>query len=276
MSQINPMQPKKKNGEDFKQRKIIQYELIISKQKLRTANVYDERNETVNHIISECSQLVELGVPADLRVKVKEVKNRINTWGRKTKDLWTMNVTVMLIVVGSLGTTLKNPGKILKYINIPRKMTEREEGEIRGFETIQTTVLLKSVIRENIIKWIIMTENTASTVLYSRNTNTSGNIIKYNLRTSMNERTHFSVKIYLILYSRKGWCFFFPTVAPPCKLVRDASVRLRVPRSTMILCTRSKSDRVGLITWFLSGYTPVVLKCPDRALLFTNLNVTAC
>ena len=34
-------------------------------------------------------------------------------------------------------------------------------------------------------------------MLYSRNTNISRNIIKHNLRTSMNERTHFFIKIYL-------------------------------------------------------------------------------
>ena len=32
--------------------------------------------------------------------------------------------------------------------------------------------------------------------------------------------------------------------------------RLRIPRSTVILCTLSKSDRV-VITWSPSGYTPV-------------------
>ena len=34
-------------------------------------------------------------------------------------------------------------------------------------------------------------------MLYSRNKNISRNIIKHNLRTSMNERTHFFIKIYL-------------------------------------------------------------------------------
>ena len=34
-------------------------------------------------------------------------------------------------------------------------------------------------------------------MLYTHNTNISGNIIKHNLRTSMNERTHFFIKIYL-------------------------------------------------------------------------------
>ena len=48
-----------------------------------------------------------------------------------------------------------------------------------------------------------------------------------------------------------------PTLTPPCKLVRDASDRLRVPRLTVILCTLSKSDRVVLISWCPSGFTPV-------------------
>ena len=62
----------------------------------------------------------------------------------------------------------------------------------------------------------------------------------------------------------------------PCKLVRDASDRLCFPRSTAILCTQSKSDRVVLITWFPSSYTPVRPECPDSSVLFTNHNVTAC
>ena len=47
-----------------------------------------------------------------------------------------------------------------------------------------------------------------NTLLYSHNTNTSGNIIKHNLWTSRNKQTHFFIKnISLTLYSRKGWCF---------------------------------------------------------------------
>ena len=119
----------------------------------------------------------------------------------------------------------------------------------------------------------------------------------------MNERTHFFMKIYLshfiliridvsvvcercvertILREKTSSHVFFRepgvlTLVPPCKLVRDASAQLRVPLSTAILCTLSKYDRVVLITWSPSGYTPVVLDCPDRAVifLFTNENVTA-
>ena len=44
--------------------------------------------------------------------------------------------------------------------------------------------------------------------MYSHNTNTSGNIIKHNLRTSMNELTHFFIKdISHTVFSRKVWCF---------------------------------------------------------------------
>ena len=133
-------------------------------------------------------------------------------------------------------------------------------------------------------------------VLYSH-TNTSGNIIKHNLRNSMNERTHFFIKIYIshmfLWCVRDGWRDIYserwllfpisssrsqgePTLAPPCKLIRDASGRLRVPRSTAILSTLSKSHCVVLITWSSSVYSPVRPECPDRAVLFTNQNVTAC
>ena len=128
------------------------------------------------------------------------------------------------------------------------------------------------------------------TVLYSRNTNISGNIIKQNLRTLRNERTHFFIKIYLshFILERldvsvvcERWVerhilkeedVFFPYLLPgakganactPCKLVRDASDRLRVPRSTVILCTLSVCDCRVLITWSPSGYTPVRRKWPD-------------
>ena len=122
----------------------------------------------------------------------------------------------------------------------------------------------------------------------------------------MNEQTHIFIKIYLShfilervdvymvcewwverhIYSEIGLLLPIspsgsqgvPMLAPPCKLVRDSSARLRVPRSTAILYILSKSYRVVLITQSPSGYTPVVPKCPDCAVifLFTNQNVTAC
>ena len=100
----------------------------------------------------------------------------------------------------------------------------------------------------------------------------------------MNEWTHFFIKIcFSHTLFLKGFMFLWcvrdewrniyperglllpisssrslgvPTLASSCLLVRDASGRLRVPRSTVILCTVSKSDRVVLITSSPSGYTP--------------------
>ena len=43
-------------------------------------------------------------------------------------------------------------------------------------------------------------------VLYSRNTNISRNIIKHNVRTSMNQRTHFFSKYISHTLFSKGWC----------------------------------------------------------------------
>ena len=104
----------------------------------------------------------------------------------------------------------------------------------------------------------------------------------------MNERTHFFIKnISLTFYSRKGWCFcgvwemggeiifrertssfhlFFRE--PGCQCLHpfaswDTSDRLRVPRSTPILHTRSKSDRMVLIPWSPSDPFPVRPECPD-------------
>ena len=121
-------------------------------------------------------------------------------------------------------------------------------------------------------------------LLYSRNTNISGNIIKHNLRASMNERTHFFIKnIAHTLYSRKGWCFcgvwemggetyslrertssssrsqWVPTLAPACKLVSLAWLRF----STLCL---------NLTSWFSSrGLLPVT-----HLLYPSALNVLPC
>ena len=119
----------------------------------------------------------------------------------------------------------------------------------------------------------------------------SRNIIKHNLRTSMNECTHFFIKIYLshfilervdvsvvcerwverhILRERTSSHISFqePEGANACKLVRDASDWLRIPRSTAILCILSKSDRIVLITWSPSSYTSAIPECPDHAAVY--------
>ena len=78
--------------------------------------------------------------------------------------------------------------------------------------------------------------------------------------------------------------FFFPYLLPGSRGYQclhplassseTTSDRLRVPRSTMILCTLTKSDPVVLITWSPSGYTPVVPDYPD-VLSYPCLLITA-
>ena len=139
-------------------------------------------------------------------------------------------------------------------------------------------------------------------VLYSRNTNIIGNIIK--LFTNFNKRTnsllyniylsHFILEMVDVSVVCKRWVerhilrertsssnIFFqePGGANACTPLQARQRRLWSTASPPLDCDSlplSKSDRVVLITWSPSGYTPVVLECPDRAVLFTNHNVTAC
>ena len=60
-----------------------------------------------------------------------------------------------------------------------------------------------------------------------------------------------------------------PTLAPPCKLIRDASDRLRVPRLTTILCLR-----LHLTTWFSSrDLLPVTHLLHPSALMCCHISV---
>ena len=135
------------------------------------------------------------------------------------------------------------------------------------------------------------------------NTNTRGNIIKHNLRTLMKERTHFFIKIYLshfilervyvfvvckrwverhILRERTFSSHIFlqePGGANACTPLQARQRNLWSAAYPWLDCDSlplSKSDRVVLITWSPSGYTPVWPESPDRAVPFTNHNVTVC
>ena len=125
--------------------------------------------------------------------------------------------------------------------------------------------------------------------MYSYHTNISGNIIKHNLRTLMNERRHFFMKIYLshFILERvdisavfEGWLetytkredFFFPYLLPA-----------RQRRLWSAVCPSLNRDSLyclNLTVWLSSrGLLPVRhLLYPSAliALLLTNQNVTAC
>ena len=74
----------------------------------------------------------KMNLPADHRVKLKENEKR-ESCSRTEKKNWNMKVTVILIVIGALGTVTN------------RLALGLGELEIRGHvETIQTTALLRS------------------------------------------------------------------------------------------------------------------------------------
>ena len=69
----------------------------------------------------------------NLKLKESEKKDKYPNFARELKKKWKMNVTVILIVIGALGTVTKGLVQGL------------EDLEIRGREeTIQITALLKS------------------------------------------------------------------------------------------------------------------------------------
>ena len=79
---------------------------------------------------------MNFAVPADHRIKLKECekKDQYLDLARELKKLWNMNVTIIPIVIGVLGTVTEG---LLKGL---------DDLEVGGqVETIQTTALLRTV-----------------------------------------------------------------------------------------------------------------------------------
>ena len=79
---------------------------------------------------------MDFSVPADHRIKLKESKKKDKylELARELKKLWSIQVTIISIVIGAFGTVTKG---LLKGL---------EDLEVGGrVETIQTTALLRTV-----------------------------------------------------------------------------------------------------------------------------------
>ena len=90
-------------------------------------------------------KIVDFAVPVDHRIKLKECekKDKYFDLARELKKLWNMKVTIILIVIGALGTVTKG---LLRGL---------EELEVGGrVETIQTTILLRTA---RILRWVLGT-----------------------------------------------------------------------------------------------------------------------
>ena len=177
---------------------------------------------------------------------------------------------------------------------INRKLCHMSKSKL--FIIILTNNLCLSIGNEGTL-WIKVTVKLGQeTNVYPHTyTNISGYIIKHDLRTN----TLPYKKISLTFYSRKGWYFcgvwemggdiytemtssshiFFqvPGGANACAPLQ-AETRLVdcVSHARLRFSALSKFNRVVLIPWSPSSYIPVRPECPDRAVLFTNHNVTAC
>ena len=91
-------------------------------------------------------KIVDLAVPADHRINVKECENKDKylNLDRELKKLWNMKVTIVPVVIGALGTITKG---LLKGL---------EDLEVGGrVETIQTTELLRTarILRRVLETW---------------------------------------------------------------------------------------------------------------------------
>ena len=91
-------------------------------------------------------KIVDLAVPADHRLKLKECENRDKylDLARELKKQWNIKVTIVPIVIGALGTITKG---LLKGL---------EDLEVGGrVETIQTTALLRmaKILRRVLETW---------------------------------------------------------------------------------------------------------------------------
>ena len=97
-------------------------------------------------IIIIISKIVDLAVPADHRINLKESekKDKYLSIARELKKLWNMKVKIVPIVIGALGTITKGLLKGLKDL---------EDGGL--VETIQTTTLVRTarILRRVLETW---------------------------------------------------------------------------------------------------------------------------
>ena len=149
-------------------------------------------------------------------------------------------------------------------------------------KTISTTLDLHNL--QNIFIYeneILIDRHFGNTLnmLYSRDTNISGNIIKHNLRTSMNERTHFYIKINLshfilervdvsVVCEMSGETYtqredFFPYLLPGARRCQRLHSLARSSETPLIGCMSLARQRFSalcqnLTAWFSSrGLLPV-------------------
>ena len=91
---------------------------------------------------NECL-IVDFAIPYDSRVETKEFEKleKYQDLARELKKLWNMNVRIIPIVIGVLGTTPKDLRKRLKEIGIDTKIVELQKTVILNSARILRKVL---------------------------------------------------------------------------------------------------------------------------------------
>ena len=91
-------------------------------------------------------KIVDVAVPADHRINLKECEKKDNylDLARELKNLWNMKVTIVAIMIGTLGTITKGLLKSLEDLEVGGRV-----------ETIQMTALLRTsrILRRVLETW---------------------------------------------------------------------------------------------------------------------------
>ena len=91
-------------------------------------------------------KIVDFAIPADHKINLKECekKDKYLDLAREWKKLWNMKVTIVLIVIGALGTITKRLFKGLEDLEVGGRV-----------ETIQMTALLRTarILRRVLETW---------------------------------------------------------------------------------------------------------------------------
>ena len=97
-------------------------------------------------IINKICKIVDFTVPSDHKIKLKECekKDKYIDFASELKKLWNMKVTIISIVIGTLGTVTKG---------LIKGMEDLEAGG--RVETIQTTALFRTawILRRALETW---------------------------------------------------------------------------------------------------------------------------
>ena len=112
---------------------------------IQTDHVIEARRPDMIVIDKETkfSKIIDFAIPYESRVNSKEVEKieKYQDLAREIKKLWDMRVTVIPIVIGTLGTTPKKLKKRLKDIGIETKVTELQKAVILHSARILRNVL---------------------------------------------------------------------------------------------------------------------------------------